>query len=222
MALTLLGGYTQQKNKQPPIYKGSSVHRATPLATTHPEHNMKPTAVQPRLYKVVLDHFSSVQQGREETSGHQIRRRRRARSHRTVPSPSASGVAESGGSAASVSDSPFFPTRIPGQGRRRCPGSVPPGAGVLMPERGTALLPESLGEEEGRAGRAPPQLWQGVTARPPRPPAFHAWSAGTPPGAIPQPLACRGQKQNKLRFTGLVFPPATKSATQRRPSTPCL
>ena len=177
---------------------------SSPLPTTRPEEDLKPTAVQPLLY---IFHFSSVQQGRKETprtpKAHHRRRAARpaAQSDRTVPSP-APGVAESGGSAATVGDSPFFPTPTSGQGKRRCPGSAPPGGRGLMPERGTAFQQELLGEDERREGKAPPQLPPGVTVIPPLPRAFHAWSAVTPRGAIPRPLASWGEKQNKLRFIG--------------------
>lgn len=230
MVLILLGGGgggtpdTQKNPKNPQLKILHYTSEGPPLPTPHPEDSVKPTAVQTiAFYKP----FSQLSAGRERPPtphpGHgkptaAAQRDPAPRSDRTVPSP-ASGVAESGGSAATVGDSPFFPTPISGPGKkRRCPGERSSWRGSCQsaaPHFKRGLLGEKR-KGETPAGRLP----LGVTAIPPLPRSFSRVGRRThpPPRFVAGCVCVCVEKQTEPRSMafGSPPPPRLKSATQPR------
>lgn len=179
---------------------------------------MKPTAVQTiAFYKP----FSQLSAGRERPPtphpGHgkptaAAQRDPAPRSDRTVPSP-ASGVAESGGSAATVGDSPFFPTPISGPGKkRRCPEERSSWRGSCQsaaPHFKRGLLGEKR-KGETPAGRLP----LGVTAIPPLPRSFSRVGRRThpPPRFVAGCVCVCVEKQTEPRSMAFGSPPPASKA----------
>lgn len=199
----------------------------TPSPPTPPEEDRKSTAVQPLLYG---SHLPSTQQGREEPPRTPTAPTAAAPRHKaTVPSQARRpALLRAAVPRRQSATAPSCRHRSPARESGGARGALLlTGWGGLMPERGTAFQRELLGEEERRDGKAPPRSRPGVTEIPPLPRAFHAWSAGTPPGATPHPLAPWAEKQNKRRFTvvwgspraaqSIIQPPAPRRRSPAHP-----